>query len=59
MDMTFEDYYKQIGLAKYPFGVFMSEGEREVFDEIYLPPQMRLPETFFLWRCTRCAEAKR
>lgn len=37
--MTFEDYYKQLGLAKYPFGVFTSEGEREVFDGIYLPPQ--------------------
>lgn len=37
--MTFEEYYKQLGLAKYPFGVFMSEGEGEVFDDIYLPPQ--------------------
>lgn len=37
--MTFEDYYKQLGLAKYPFGVFTSEGERDVFDDIYLPPQ--------------------
>lgn len=37
--MTFEDYYKYLGLAKYPFGVFTSEGERDVFDDIYLPPQ--------------------
>lgn len=37
--MTFEDYYKQLGLEKYPFGVFTSEGERDVFDDIYLPPQ--------------------
>lgn len=37
--MTFEDYYRQLGLEKYPFGVFTSEGERDVFDDIYLPPQ--------------------
>lgn len=37
--MTFEDYYKQLGLEKYPFGVFTSEGERDVFDDIYLPPE--------------------
>ncbi|HBP0513702.1 P-loop ATPase, Sll1717 family [Pseudomonas aeruginosa] len=37
--MTFEDFYKHLGLAKYPFGVFTSEGERDVFDDIYLPPQ--------------------
>lgn len=37
--MTFEEYYKKIGLIKYPFGVFTSEGERDVFDDIYLPPQ--------------------
>lgn len=36
--MTFEDYYKQLGLEKYPFGVFTSEGERDVFADIYLPP---------------------
>ncbi len=37
--MTFEDFYKHLGLAKYPFGVFTSEGERDVFGDIYLPPQ--------------------
>lgn len=37
--MTFEDYYRRLGLVKYPFGVFTSEGEREVFEDIYLPPQ--------------------
>lgn len=37
--MTFEDYYKSLGLARYPFGVYTSEGERDVFDDIYLPPQ--------------------
>lgn len=36
--MTFEDYYKQLGYEKYPFGVFTSEGEHDIFDEIYLPP---------------------
>ncbi|WDK35503.1 hypothetical protein JH300_20030 [Xanthomonas campestris pv. campestris] len=36
--MTFDEYYKTLGLVKYPFGVFTSEGEREVFDDIYLPP---------------------
>ncbi|MEA9844388.1 P-loop ATPase, Sll1717 family [Xanthomonas campestris] len=37
--MTFEEFYKNLGLEKYPFGVFTSEGERDVFDSIYLPPQ--------------------
>lgn len=37
--MTFEDYYKSLGLAKYPFSVFTSEGELDVFDDIFLPPQ--------------------
>ncbi|NJC37237.1 hypothetical protein GGR60_001772 [Xanthomonas arboricola] len=37
--MTFEDFYKNLGLEKYPFGVFTSEGEKDVFDGIYLPPQ--------------------
>ena len=37
--MTFEEYYKHLGLEKYPFGVFTSEGEKDVFDDIYLPPQ--------------------
>lgn len=37
--MNFEDFYKHLGLAKYPFGVFTSEGERDIFDDIYLPPQ--------------------
>lgn len=37
--MTFEDFYKQFGLERYPFGVFTSEAERDVFDDIYLPPQ--------------------
>lgn len=37
--MTFEDYYKSLGLTQYPFGVFTSEGERDVFNDIYLKPQ--------------------
>lgn len=36
--MTFEDYYKNLGLTKYPFGVFTSEGEKDIFNDIYLPP---------------------
>ncbi|MFM5541225.1 P-loop ATPase, Sll1717 family [Aeromonas veronii] len=37
--MTFEDYYKSFGFTKYPFGVFTSEGEQDIFNDIYLPPQ--------------------
>lgn len=37
--MTFEEYYKSLGLTKYPFGVFTSEGEMGEFNDIYLPPQ--------------------
>lgn len=37
--MTFEEYYKSFGLTKYPFGVFTSEGEEDIFDHLYLPPQ--------------------
>ena len=37
--MTFEEYYKSFGLTKYPFGVFTSEGEDDIFDHLYLPPQ--------------------
>jgi uncharacterized protein (DUF2249 family) len=36
---TFEEYYKRLGLARYPFGVFTTEGERDVFKDIYLKPQ--------------------
>lgn len=36
--MNFEQYYKSLALTKYPFGVFTSEAEADVFDEIYLKP---------------------
>lgn len=36
--MNFEDYYKSFGLNKYPFGVFTSEAEADVFAEIYMKP---------------------
>lgn len=36
--MNFEEYYKSLGLEKYPFGVFTSEAETDIFDEIYLKP---------------------
>lgn len=36
--MTFEEFYKQFGLESYPFGVFTSEAEHDVFQDIYLPP---------------------
>lgn len=38
-NLDFEQYYRQLGLEKYPFGVFTTEGEREVFKDIYLKPQ--------------------
>jgi len=37
--MTFEEYYKSFGFKKYPFGVFTSEGEVDVFNSIFLKPQ--------------------
>jgi hypothetical protein len=36
--MSFETYYKNLGFSKYPFGIFTSEGERDVHDDIYLTP---------------------
>lgn len=36
--MNFEDYYKSFGFKKYPFGVFTSEAESDVFEDIYLKP---------------------
>jgi len=36
--MNFEEYYKSLGLKKYPFGVFTSEAESDVFAAIYLKP---------------------
>lgn len=36
--MTFEGYYKGLGFSKYPFGVFTSEGEKDVHEDLYLKP---------------------
>lgn len=36
--LNFDDFYKNLGLLKYPFGVFTSEAESDVFKEIYLKP---------------------
>lgn len=36
--MNFENYYKSLELERYPFGVFTSEAEKDVFDEIYIKP---------------------
>jgi hypothetical protein len=37
--MNFEEYYKSFGFIKYPFGVFTSEAETDIFSEIYMKPQ--------------------
>ena len=34
--MTFDEFYKNLGLEKYPFNVFMAEKETDVLEEIYL-----------------------
>jgi hypothetical protein len=34
--MTFEEFYRNLGLEKYPFNVFTAEKETDVLDKIYL-----------------------
>lgn len=36
--MTFEAYYKSLGLAEYPFGVFTAEAELKRISQLYVPP---------------------
>lgn len=36
--MSFDEFYQKLGFEKYPFAVFTSEGEADVFEDIYLPP---------------------
>lgn len=36
--MDFEEYYKGLGFSRYPFGVFTSEGEKDVHEDLYLKP---------------------
>lgn len=37
--MTFEDYYKNFGFVKYPFGIFTSEGEKTELHALFLQPE--------------------
>lgn len=37
--MTFEEYYKSLGFVRYPFGVFVSEGEKSDLTELFLKPE--------------------
>lgn len=39
--MTFEQYYKSFGFLSYPFGVFTTEAETDVFKDTYLMPPNR------------------